>query len=135
MNEKNNMLDKAVELIEDFCMREYGEGLSDEDFADLSDVHIAHTEVEDEGVYIPIPIESIVDLENYSLKTYVAGRVISENKYDSLEDLINYELMYLDFDNLVSYDDEDIVAAVTEYTETATMENEEQDIETEEVFL
>lgn len=90
-------LEKAKSLIFDFCQKEYE---SEPDFSDLNNVGVAYTELEDGR-----KIEVFVDLESPAIHTYVDGTLYSHTEYDTLGDLIENELAWLDFDTLVSIGD------------------------------
>jgi len=97
------LLDEAKELINDFCIDEYDH---EADLSDLTNVEIAYTDWFDEETGKEHPVQVAVDLTDYSITTYVDGDSVSEEKYESLEALIESELKYLDFDSLVALPDE-----------------------------
>ena len=84
----------AKTMIRDFCKREYD---SEADFSDMQKVPVAYTE-NDEG----IPVEVYVDLINFRSYVTLGGKEIKETKYDTLDEMIERELEFLDFDSLVS---------------------------------
>ena len=92
-------LEEAKQLILDFCMEEYGH---DCDFRDLSNVEIAYTDLEDENVPDggEHAIQASIDLEHYSVNLTIDGKLVAQNSYESLRDLIDNELKYLDFGEL-----------------------------------
>ena len=96
-------LDEAKELINEFCIDEYDH---EADFSELSNIEIAYTDWLDEETGKEHPVQVVVDLTDYSLTTYVDGDSVSEEKYESLEALIESELKYLSFDALVALPDE-----------------------------
>lgn len=96
--------EQAKELINDFCYREYDH---DADFSDLSNVEIAYTDLVDEADGKEYPIQASVDLVHNSIRLAIDGQIISQNKYDTLTDLIENELQYLDFDELTYVSEED----------------------------
>ena len=96
--------EQAKELINDFCYREYDH---DADFSDLSNVEIAYTDLVDEADGKEYPIQASVDLEHNSIRLAIDGQIISRNEYDTLTDLIENELQYLDFDELTYVSEED----------------------------
>ena len=91
---ENSELEKAKDLINKFCLDEYGEGA---DFSDLKNVEIAYTTFPDTG----IPVQVCVNLEDFRLDRYVDNNHFDSRTYDTLEALINKELNGLDFDDLV----------------------------------
>lgn len=92
-------LERAIRLINDFCLKEYD---SEADISDLSKVDLAYTVLEDND---ECEIQVSANLVDFGLYTYVDGKLYSETKYDSLEDLVHSELEMLDFDTLVSLND------------------------------
>ncbi|MBP3265994.1 MAG: hypothetical protein J6L84_03490, partial [Clostridiales bacterium] len=96
--------EQAKELINEFCYREYDH---DADFSDLSNVEIAYTDLIDEADGKEYPIQASVDLEHNSIRLAIGGQIISQNEYDTLSDLIENELKYLDFDELTYVSEED----------------------------
>ena len=108
LREKETVLtpeqEQAKELINEFCYREYDH---DADFYDLSNVEIAYTDLTDEADGKEYPIQASVDLEHNSIRLAIDGQIISQNEYDTLTDLIENELKYLDFDELTYVSEED----------------------------
>ena len=98
---KQAPLDAAQELINHFCVAEYG---SPADFSDLEKVGIAYTTVTDEE----IPIQVNADLVHYRIERYLDGQFLERRQYESLDELIQNELAELDFDDLVSVSDEEL---------------------------
>ena len=92
--EKERTLEKAKKLINDFCDREYS---STGDFSDLHNVSLAYTTLTDDE----LPIQVTADLVDFKITFELNGEKYNEEKYNSLEDLIDYELSNLDFDELV----------------------------------
>lgn len=97
-------IDRAKNYIMDFIAKEYDEERRDFDYTDLSKIDVAYTTTEDEKH----EIQTRVDLENYSVNIYIDEILIHRNQYGSLKELNDYHLQYLDFDSLVSVEDEDI---------------------------
>lgn len=98
---KQAPLDAAQELINHFCVAEYG---SPADFSDFEKVGIAYTTVTDEE----IPIQVNADLVHYRIERYLDGQFLERRQYESLDELIQNELAELDFDDLVSVSDEEL---------------------------
>lgn len=90
----NETLEKAKQLISDFCKSEYG---STGDFSDLHNVGIAYTTLTDDE----LPIQVTADLIDFKIVYEFDGKVFDEEKYDSLEDMTEGALSHLDFDELV----------------------------------
>lgn len=94
MRTQEELLKRALELINDFCIKEYGHTSNDDD---ISDITLASTTIlEDE-----IPIEVAADLKKAELKVYLEDRLVETFSYGSLESFIENELEYLEFDSLV----------------------------------
>ena len=110
--ERNNLLDEAKKLIEDFVMAEYGEETAP-DFGDLTKIGIAYTTLTDDE----IPIQVNVDLVNFSISWYVDDRLYDTRKYETMDELIENELVNLEFDALVAISDEGIEAFMAEAKE------------------
>lgn len=92
--ELSEPMKRAMQLINEFCEAEYGD---EADFSDLSKVDIAYTtDAETE-----VPIQVYADLVNFRLVKEYDGKVVSENKYDSLDALSDNALVNLEFDELV----------------------------------
>lgn len=90
----NKALERAKKLINKFCDKEYG---STGDFSDLHNVSLAYTTLTDDE----LPIQVTADLVDFKITFELNGEKYNEEKYNSLEDLIDYELSNLDFDELV----------------------------------
>ena len=87
-------LERAKELINAFCEREFREPA---DFSDLSAVNILSTEITDEH----IPFYVTVDLVNCHLSRYLDDDLFDAREYASLDELIANELEDLNFHTLV----------------------------------
>lgn len=85
----------AMALIDDFCRCEYQDSTGG-DYTDLSMISIAFTTSDGS-----VAIQVFVDLLDYRLLTYVDGEEAEILCYESLENLINTELRFLDFEGLV----------------------------------
>ena len=90
---------KAKELIDEFCVKEYGKGA---DFSDLQNVEVAYTTLTD----AEIPVQVCVNLVDFRIDRYVDNNHFDSRTYDSLEALVEGELYGLDFDDLVYIPDE-----------------------------
>lgn len=96
----DDLLKRAKKMIHEYCQNEFE---NDADFTDLSNIGVAYTEMEDE----PYPIQAIVDLIHYKIETKVFDVTTHLEQYDTLEELIQKGLPYLNFDDLVYINDED----------------------------
>ena len=99
--ELDSTLERAKELIDDFCQDEYD---SPADFEDLSKIGIGYTTVTDDE----IPIQVYVNLEDFRIERYLDGTLIDSRQYDSLQALIENELEDLDFSDLIDVTDEQV---------------------------
>ncbi len=95
------LMEKAKGLIEDFCIQEHGSGPP---FFYLDEIGIAYTTEEDTD----IPIQVSVDLVNYQIKRFLGGIPLEPRQYTSLQELIDNELIALDFNDLISVSQEEI---------------------------
>ena len=98
-NEKS--FKKAKELIDEFCVKEYGKGA---DFSDLQNVEVAYTTLTD----AEIPVQVCINLAEFRIDRYVDNNHFDSRAYDSLEALVEGELYGLDFDDLVYIPDEEL---------------------------
>lgn len=96
---ENSELEKAKELINKFCLDEYGE---EADFSDMKNIDIAYTTLTD----AEIPVQVSVNLVDFRIDRFIDNNHYDSRSYDSLEALINGELYSLDFDDLVYIPDE-----------------------------
>ncbi len=106
---ENSEIEKAKELINKFCLDEYGE---DADFSDMKNIDIAYTTLTD----AEIPVQVSVNLVDYRIDRFIDNNHYDSRTYDSLEGLINGELYSLDFDDLVYIPDETLESQI--YTDT-----------------
>ena len=95
-------MNRAKNLISDFCQREYG---SDADFSDPAKISVAYTTITDDEILIQVNI----DLVNFRLERYLDNEHLETRQYGSLQDLIANELDDLDFSDLIHISDEDAV--------------------------
>lgn len=91
----------AKHLIDVFCKAEY-DNENGADFSDLTNVELAYTETED-GLF---QIQASVNLVDYVLYIKVDNVVVYSNSYSSLRELIESELRYLAFDELVCVEED-----------------------------
>ena len=92
-------LERAMRLINNFCEKEYG---STGNFSDLHNVSLAHTTVTDDE----LPVQVTADLVDFKIVFELNGEKYNEEQYKSLEELIEYELSNLDFNELVYVPDD-----------------------------
>lgn len=104
--ESETPLDKAKTLIDEYCRTEF-EREEGTDYTDLSGVGVAYTTTED-GRH---EVQANIDLLGFSIKTYVDNTLVREEKYESLEDMIERALPYLSFDELTFVSDEELARA------------------------
>ena len=107
---ENSELEKVKELINKFCLDEYGE---DADFSDMKNIDIAYTTLTD----AEIPVQVSVNLVDFRIDRFIDNNHYDSRSYDSLEALINGELYSLDFDDLVYIPDEALESQTFEKTE------------------
>ena len=110
------LLEKAKDLINEFCEDEYNEPA---DFSDLGNVGLAYTTITDEK----IPIQVNADLVNFRIERYLNGEFLECRQYKSLEELIQNELEELVFDNLISASEEELESIHIFNGDPASQEN------------
>lgn len=103
MNISDKELEQAKNLINSFCIGEFGNAT---DFTKLSSVNIAYTTITD----AEIPIQVTLDLERYYLMRTLDGHVIDKEEYDTFQDFYENRLEVLNFDDLVYVTDEQLQA-------------------------
>lgn len=96
---------KAKELINGFVNKEY-ERDDGADFSDLTNVNVAYTNLGDNEEH---EVQASVDLVNFAVNKYYDGKLAEHSEYKSLDELIDFELEGLSYDDLV-YIDEDKIA-------------------------
>jgi len=103
VNISDKELEQAKNLINSFCIGEFGNAT---DFTKLSSVNIAYTTITD----AEIPIQVTLDLERYYLMRTLDGHVIGKEEYDTFQDFYENCLEGLNFDDLVYVTDEQLQA-------------------------
>lgn len=88
-------LEKAKELISEYCIEEFGE---EADFSDLSRVGLAYSETSD-GVH---EINVFADLRALKLVYAVDAEIVKEISYESMADLIVRLAADLEFDHMIA---------------------------------
>lgn len=91
----------AKQLINSYCQDEFD---SEADFSDLKKVGVAYTTTEDSNH----TVETVVNLVDYKLETYVDNQLFKEKTYSSLKDMIDNCLYSLSFDDLVYLSDDEL---------------------------
>lgn len=116
-------LDKAKNYINNFCIDEYS---AEADFSDLSKISIAYTTDEETDLEIQVS----ADLEKYRLIYEYDGNVVRDEQYNSLSEMNENALSVLDYDDLVSFsEDEKTVAKTDRTSDERTNEKTTNDIE------
>lgn len=114
----NELLDKAIQYIKDFCESEYGD--SNIDLSDLSRVSVAYTDAPDDICYDWDNITAYIDLQsnriykelNGSIYTeqesiFYVREVVEQEEFSSLSDMLP-SLQSLDFDELTDIGDNEL---------------------------
>ena len=96
-------LDKAKQIIDDFCREEYQQE-DGADYNDLANVGVAYTTTEDDKH----EIQARVNLVDFRIETLADGKVIRSEQYASLEELTEKGLQALSFDDLVYLSEEEL---------------------------
>lgn len=103
----------AKDLLREFCLAEYENDVVD--FSDLTRIPIAYTTTEDEQHEIQV----YVDLIGAQIITMVDTNQVDVEEYESIDEMISDVLPYLDFDDLVSIDEEEL-QSLEQRIQTAT---------------
>ena len=98
---KEDLMDykRAVALIRIFCINEYG---SQSVIRRLTHIPIAFTEYEEEGHEVQVYLNMIELNMSFYFDKFLVDRI----NYSSIAELVHYELSFLDFDTLVSLEEE-----------------------------
>ena len=88
------MLEKARQLVNEFCIAEYE---SEADFTDLTRVGLAYTTTGDNEEN---EVQVCADLVHCTMSYYIDDARVRLDEYDSLEYMIAYDLEFLDFNEL-----------------------------------
>ena len=103
--ENSPTFNEAKELINNFVNKEY-ERDDGADFSDLTNVNVAYTNLGDNEEH---EVQASVDLVHFAVNKYYDGKLAECSEYKSLDELIEFELEGLSYDDLV-YIDEDRIA-------------------------
>ena len=120
LDEDLPVLERAKDLINEYCDREFG---TDRDFEDLSSIGLAYTETEDGD----IPVQVNADLINFRIDCYLGDYLAERRQYGSLSELITKELEGLDFNELTDFYTEDMVSDVLLLRDYREVENAHPD--------
>lgn len=82
----NELLDKAIQYIKDFCESEYGD--SNIDLSDLSRVSVAYTTTDICGDEVWKDITAYIDLLSYRIVKELDGIIVEEECFSSLSDML-----------------------------------------------
>ena len=91
----NPEMQEAIGLIEDFILEEYNE--DSVDIRNPRQVGIAYGVTDKNGFEVQVD----VNLLDFSISQTVDGKVVETRQYDSLRELIDMELAFLDYDQLL----------------------------------
>lgn len=92
--DESDDLETAKQLINRFCIEEYD---SEADFSDLTNIGLAYTTNDDEQ-----EIQISANLVEFSLNTYVDGKLIDSEMYASIADMNENVFADMDFNELIS---------------------------------
>lgn len=104
-NNKHTDLDVAKQLITDYLDSEFDEP---SDFSDISKISLAYTTDEEHD----LPIQVYADLEQFRLIYEYDGNVVRNEQYNSLAEMNKNALSVLDFNDLVSLSDDEILSVI-----------------------
>ena len=88
-----DLVDRAMRLIDEYCMEEFEHHA---DFSEPEEVGLACTETSD-GKH---EIQVSCDLLHFEIRTQIDGTVVDKRNYDTLQELIDQELAFLEFSAL-----------------------------------
>lgn len=114
---ESSALNKAKELINDFCEHEY---LSSADFNDLHNVSLAYTTLTEHE----LPVQVTADLIDFKIIYEFNGEVYDNEKFNDLDDMVNNGLTGISFDELVSVPD-DVIEQHTQELESSAERNKD----------
>lgn len=103
--ENSPTFNEAKELINNFVNKEY-ERDDGADFSDLTNINVAYTNLGDNEEH---EAQASVDLVHFAVNKYYDGKLAEHSEYKNLDELIEFELEGLSYDDLV-YIDEDKIA-------------------------
>lgn len=103
--ENDTTLSRAMRLISEFCVKEY---FDEADFYDMRNIGIGYTTITDEE----IPVQVNVNLQEYTLERYLDDILVETRAYDTLEEFIDRELIDLEFDSLIVFNDQDVAETI-----------------------
>ena len=106
---KENLLERAKELINEYCISRFE---YEADFDSLDSIGLAYTTLNDEYEE-DYEIQINADLINFAIKRYLNNVLINCRKYESLDELIEKELLNLNWDDLVFFSNEEVKRAGT----------------------
>ncbi len=120
------LVEKALQLINEFFVREFGEGSEVDRFEDLAKIPIAYTTTEDELTEIQV----FGDLVNFRLDTYLGETMVRREQYSSLQEMVDDVLPHMEFDELTAISDEEILELDRRLTDAfnRSVENGEVDL-------
>lgn len=97
-NLQNPVYRQAVDFINRYAIDEFGEKA---DFSNTNRVGLAYTHNEESNIIVDV----YADLDNFRIVKELDGKIASEQKFNSLEEM-NKNLAVLDYGELVALDDE-----------------------------
>lgn len=104
-------LEKAKELIDDYCLNEFGHNA---DFTDMENIGVAFTTLTDEE----IPIQICIDLIHMHKKTWIGTEQTDNISPVETEEITLKELEWLDFNDLIygwtAYIEDNILNTIAE---------------------
>ena len=102
--ENSPTFNEAKELINNFVNKEY-ERDDGADFSDLTNVNVAYTNLGDNEEH---EVQAAVDLVHFAVNKYYDGKLAEHSEYKNLDELIEFELEGLSYDDLVYIDEDKI---------------------------
>lgn len=93
--------DTALRYIREFCVEEYD---NEPNFSDYSRIDLAHSTAENDET---IEVQVYADLESYRIVKELNSIAVTEDMYNSIEDMLS-ALGNLSFDEMVAVDDDEL---------------------------
>ena len=96
------MIEHAKALINEYCLREFD---SEANFENLSAIPVAYTTIEDELFEVQAYV-NLIDFKIVKRITHISTgeKAFEEIVYENLEQFIEYDLLYLEFSDLIYVD-------------------------------
>ncbi|MDO5716076.1 MAG: helicase C-terminal domain-containing protein, partial [Tissierellia bacterium] len=109
VEESNPQLEEAIQKIRDFLEREYENEIPEEVFEDPSHIVLAKTMIDNK-----YELETVIDLKEPAFQQYINGELKYNEPYQSLTDLMTYQIEFLDYEVITTIEPETLEKLKTE---------------------